>query len=128
MLAAVPVGMYIDNGAPLNSASQRRVKDALHQHSIPEQHAPRVTVMLGDAHLDIFPPPPGVDTAQNNHSLVVLVQRGRFRALLTGDSERSEIEALLVHDSLAHVDVLKAPHHGDPEHNRGKKERKGKRH
>ena len=56
-----------------------------------------------------------MDTFQNNHSMVVRIKRGTFRALFSGDSERSEVDALLAHEQLTHVDLLKAAHHGDPE-------------
>ena len=115
LLMAIPVVLYIENDAPLNTPSHQRVEEALRQRGIPREVAPRRTIRLGSTRLDVIPPPPGVDTAQNNHSMVVLIQRAGFRALLTGDSERSEIEALLLHENLPRVDVLKAPHHGDPE-------------
>ena len=114
LLQAIPVGLYLENDAPVDSPSQLRVNSAIQRHAIPRERASRRIFTWGDARLDVWPPPPGVDDAQNNHSMVVGIQRGRFRALLTGDSERSEIDALLAQDSLAPVDLLKAPHHGDP--------------
>jgi beta-lactamase superfamily II metal-dependent hydrolase len=116
LLRSIPVGEYIQNDAPLGTPNQRRVDSAILERAVRRVRAPRQILLWGDVRLDIMPPPPGVDSAQNNHSMVVLVQRGRFRALLTGDSEGSEIEALMAQDSIPPVDLLKAPHHGgDPD-------------
>lgn len=115
VLEALHVGLYVDNGAPLPTPSEQRVEAVLRQRSIPTAHGIRRTFVLGDAQVEVIPPPPSSDTLQNNLSMVVRIHRGRFTALLTGDSERGEIERLLGHETLGHVDVLKAPHHGDPE-------------
>jgi len=116
LLRSLPVGEYIQNDAPLGTPNQLRVDSAILERAVPRVRAPRRVLLWGDVRLDIMPPPAGVDSAQNNHSMVVLVQRGRFRALLTGDSEGSEIEALIAQDSIPPVDLLKAPHHGgDPD-------------
>ena len=45
--------------------------------------------------------------------LSVRIQRGAFRALLTGHGGHSEIDALVAHEGLDHIDVVKAPHPGD---------------
>ena len=50
--------------------------------------------MLGDAVIRVLPSPLAVQGDENNASLVVLVERGRFRALLTGESEVEELNAL----------------------------------
>jgi competence protein ComEC len=113
VVSGFPVRLFIDNGAPVHTSAERDLQDALQRRKTPQMHAPRRTISLGDTRVTIIPPPAGVDTFQNNHSMVVLVERGKFRALLTGDSERSEIDALVAHEPLSHVDVLKAPHHGD---------------
>lgn len=115
LLRALPVGIYIENDAPLGTPSQQRVDSALRERGIPRDRGPRRQVRWGEIQLDIYPPPLGTDSLQNNHSMVLAIQRGRFRALLTGDSERAEIEALLAQDSLHPVTLLKAPHHGDPD-------------
>ncbi len=113
LIRAMPVGVYLENDATLHTPNQLRVDSAIQLRGVPRERAPRRTFRWGDVRLDVMPPPPGVDTAQNNHSLIVVVQLGRFRALLTGDSERSETDALLAQDSIRPVSLLKAPHHGD---------------
>jgi competence protein ComEC len=49
-------------------------------------------------------------SAENNSSVVLLVEAGRRRALLTGDIE-AEAEIVLS-DRELHADLLKVPHHG----------------
>jgi competence protein ComEC len=115
VLQAIPVGAYIENDAPVRSTSESQVYAAIRRRQVPVERAPRRTFTFGNVYVDVMPPPPGVDTAQNDHSMLVQVRRARFRALLTGDSERPEISAILRHDSPARVDVLKAAHHGDPD-------------
>lgn len=116
VIRSIPLGEYIQNDAPLGTPNQRRVDSAIVERAIVRVRAPRRVLRWGDVRVDVMPPPPGVDSSQNNHSMVVVIQRGRFRALLTGDSEGSEIEALMAQDSIPPVDLLKAPHHGgDPD-------------
>jgi competence protein ComEC len=68
---------------------------------------------MGDATVRILPSPvAGPRVAQNDHSVVVTVERGAFRALLTGDSQKRELAALVRGKAVADVDVFKAPHHG----------------
>jgi beta-lactamase superfamily II metal-dependent hydrolase len=49
---------------------------------------------------------------QNNRSVGLLVEYGRFRAIFTGDSQRGELGYWLATDSLGPVTVLKVAHHG----------------
>ena len=48
----------------------------------------------------------------NNASVVLLLESGAFRALLTGDAEAPVEQRLLERGLLGHVDVLKVGHHG----------------
>ena len=60
-------------------------------------------------------PPPGVESLGNNdNSVGVVLEYGAFRAALTGDAERAEMNWWVEHvpDLLAPVDVYKAAHHG----------------
>jgi competence protein ComEC len=55
---------------------------------------------------------PLLDGDINNASVVMLLESGTFRALLTGDAE-APVEALLLERGrVGHVDVLKVGHHG----------------
>ncbi|MDB4907556.1 MAG: internalization-related competence protein ComEC/Rec2 [Gemmatimonadetes bacterium] len=48
----------------------------------------------------------------NNASVVVMVQVGRVRMLLTGDAETPEEEWMLSHGGQLQADILKVAHHG----------------
>ncbi len=48
----------------------------------------------------------------NNHSCVLLIEYQGHKILLTGDIEKDVENILLAQNSLSHVDVLLAPHHG----------------
>ena len=77
------------------------------------------TVTLGGATFRILPPP-RVDAGQNENSVGVLLEFGKFRALFTGDAEEKELSRWLAHRRVPQVHVLKASHHGadngyDPE-------------
>lgn len=48
----------------------------------------------------------------NNHSCVLLVEYQGHKILLTGDIEKEVERVLLEQNSLEHVDILLAPHHG----------------
>ena len=59
---------------------------------------------------DVAGPLPDDDI--NNASVVLLLESGGFRALLTGDAEMPVERRLLERGLLSHVDVLKVGHHG----------------
>ena len=54
----------------------------------------------------------GREVSENNSSLGVLVERGAFKALLTGDSEVDELNGWIEAGVIPDVDLLKAAHHG----------------
>jgi hypothetical protein len=58
----------------------------------------------------VLPPPKG--EGQNDTSVGLLVEYGKFRALLTGDSELSELQYWLTNETIPHVNVVKVAHHG----------------
>ena len=111
VLADFPVGRYLANGlAPANTNAQN-VDSWLRDKHIPHPGAPWEPILLGDARITVFPTLLEGAT-ENNSSLAVLVERGSFRALLTGDSEAEELNAWLEGGKIPDVDVLKAAHHG----------------
>jgi competence protein ComEC len=70
---------------------------------------------FGGAQVEVLAPPPDYlapNTPRNNDSLVMRVAFGRNTFLLTGDVERQVEAQLSAEGHLAHVDVLKVPHHG----------------
>ncbi|MBS1827112.1 MAG: DNA internalization-related competence protein ComEC/Rec2 [Acidobacteria bacterium] len=68
---------------------------------------------IGGVNIDVLSPAPGYqprNTASNNDSLVLSLQYGAHRFLLTGDAERLAEHAML--DALPRATVLKVGHHG----------------
>jgi len=113
VLASFPVRFYLDNGDPANTRIQRTVLQLVRDRGVTYLQATDRTIEVGDARIRVVPSPVRDRPAdQNDHSVALLLERGAFKALLTGDSERREMEGLL-HKALAtDVDVFKAPHHG----------------
>jgi competence protein ComEC len=69
----------------------------------------------GSAQIQVMAPLPGYEpaaAARNNDSLMLLIQYGQRRFLLTGDAERQVEAQLAAAGNLQSVDVLKAGHHG----------------
>lgn len=52
------------------------------------------------------------DAATNEASVVLLVTKGSFSALLTGDAEAEVLDALIDSGAVGDIDVLKVGHHG----------------
>ncbi len=69
---------------------------------------------LGDAALQVIPPPGDEGLDSNNNSVGLVVSYGEFRAALTGDAEAPEFGwwQANVPGLLSDVDVYKSAHHG----------------
>ncbi len=108
--------LFMGNGLPHDTQTYqgllRSVQDAGSQLVPPTARR----IGLGDASLQVVPPPddPGLDS--NNHSVGIIVTYGKFQAALTGDAEEPEFNWWLenVPELLKSVDVYKAAHHGSP--------------
>lgn len=111
VLRQVPVRFYLDNGHPHTTRTQERVLQAIEERGVTYLQAVPRTFELGDASLRVIPSPLS-SADQNNLSLTLLLQRGRFTALVAGDAQVELLNALLSADLVPDVDVLKAPHHG----------------
>ena len=72
------------------------------------------TIMLGSVALRVFPQAPPHEGDENNNSVGIRVDYGRFSAVLPGDAEGPERRWWIknVPDLCADVDVLKLAHHG----------------
>lgn len=112
VLQRFPVRYYLDNGHPHTTQIQERVLQQVLARRVTYLQATPRSITLGDATLRIIPSPLAGAADQNNLSVVVIVERGKFKALLSGDSEVPQINALLDQVELPNVDVLKAAHHG----------------
>ena len=72
-------------------------------------------IVLGDCRLSVLHPPLPLahnTLSSNDQSLVVLLQRGRFRMLLTGDAGEAVERRLLAMDASLDATALKVSHHG----------------
>lgn len=113
VLADLPVGAYYYNGRAPGNRNAEAVEDLLREEGIPAPPPPWAPIRLGDVTITVFPSRlRGAEVSENNSSLGVLVERGSFRALLTGDSEIDELNAWMAAGDIPDVDVLKAAHHG----------------
>ncbi len=108
--------LFMDNGLTHDTQTYRgllqAVKDAGSQLVPPTARR----IGLGDASLQIIPPPSDDSLDSNSHSVGIIVSYGKFRAALTGDAEESEFRWWLenVPELLRPVAVYKAAHHGSP--------------
>lgn len=113
VLTAIPVRYYLDNGRPATTQVQARVLGLVEQKGIVYLQATARSIAVGETRLRILPSPlAGLSNNQNNQSVAVIVENGPFKALLSGDSEVGELDALISAAVVADVDVLKAAHHG----------------
>lgn len=109
VIADHPIGRYFSNGRPPESRSAANVERWLTERKVARPQAPWRPFHLGDATITLLPPPMnGVGVSENNSSVGVLIERGGFRALLTGDSEVEELNAWLKAGVIPDVDLLKA--------------------
>lgn len=113
VLADYPVGQYLYNHRPPENQIGQAIVAILTEKGISAPPPPWPPILLGDARVTVFASAisPAYAT-ENNSSLGVLVERGQFRALFTGDSEQEELIAWMKARMIPDVDVLKAAHHG----------------
>lgn len=112
VVADIPIGVFLGNGRPPTTENGEELEEWLAKRAVSRPSPPWPAIRLGDAVLTARRSPLGSSASENNSSLVVMIERGDFRALLTGDSEAEQLNALLGEASVPTVDVLKAAHHG----------------
>ena len=106
--------LFLDNGLPHPTQTYegliRAVRDAGSQLVPPTARR----IGLGDASLQVIPPPDDSSLSSNDHSVGVIVSYGAFDAAMTGDAEQPELAWWLtnVPELLKPVEVYKAAHHG----------------
>ena len=110
VLARFPVRFYMDNGVPHTTATYRNVLWAVRNSDVTYLEATARTIELGSIAIHVLPPMPEADKL-NNQSIGLLVEYGKFKALLTGDSEIAELNYFMSLD-VSDVTLLKAAHHG----------------
>ena len=111
VLASTVVRFYLDNGIPHKTAMYTRTIHAVEARGVEYLQAGSRTLTVDSVRFRVLALPPGARD-QNNGSVGILVEYGRFRALFTGDSELEEREYWLRHESVPRVQVLKVAHHG----------------
>ncbi|MDX2059603.1 MAG: MBL fold metallo-hydrolase [Gemmatimonadales bacterium] len=111
VIADFPIRRYLANGRPAENGAARDVEEWLLTRGVPRPPPPWEPIVLDDVRISVFPSPLE-NASENNSSLGVLVERGSFRALLTGDSEIPLLNAWLAAGRIPRVTVLKAAHHG----------------
>jgi competence protein ComEC len=112
VLTARPVRFYMDNGRPHPTATYERLMATLERlESVTYLQATPRTITLGSVTIEVLPIPTG-ELDQNDTSVGLVVRYGDFTALLTGDSERYELDAWASRDLVPGATLLKAPHHG----------------
>jgi len=105
------VRAYMDNGVPHPTATYQRTMRAVEAESTQYLRAEQRTITVGSVMLRILPPLL-VDGTQNDNSVGVLLEFGKFRALFTGDAEQRQLSRWLRDQRIPRVQVLKAAHHG----------------
>jgi competence protein ComEC len=114
VLGAFTVREYVDNGLPALTSVYRRTVDAVEQHhkNLTIRPAGWQRYRLGRVTVHMMAPPRG-DESQNDNSIGLRIEFGRFNALFTGDAENLELEwwrgTILKWPSPS---VVKASHHG----------------
>jgi len=105
---------YMDNGIPHTTQAYRRVLEAVRDVDAQLIEPTARRIGLGEASLQILPPPGRKAWGHNDNSIGVIVTYGDFRASLLGDAERAQQEWLLRGQAqhLRPVAVHKASHHG----------------
>lgn len=125
ILARFPVGTYVTNGLAGTSQSYTRITamaaalEASGQTDVRTvaEYADTDDLGWGDVEIHLMAPPAAItNTDQNTHSIGVVVERGEFKTLISGDSERRETDAWLAEgrydDRIDSVDIYKGIHHG----------------
>lgn len=111
VISDFPTGRYFSNGRPPGNQNAANVEYWLRERRVARPPPPWDPIHLADVTITIFPTTL-INPDENNASLGVLIERGAFRALLTGDSQVEELNGWMDRGLKLDVDVLKAAHHG----------------
>lgn len=114
VLASLPVGLYVGDtsGGMHQSHVTAPLSRQIQQSHVPVRGPGADTIAVGAVRLIVLPQAPP-DPNENNNSVVVRLEYGRFSMLLAGDAEEEERHWLTAfYRELLDVEVLKAAHHG----------------
>jgi competence protein ComEC len=113
VLQSVPVRFYMDNGQPHTTTTYSVVMQEIRARpEITYLEATPRTLTLGSVQLHVLPLPEYGGSNLNNRSVAIIIEHGDFRAFLSGDSERPELQHFVQSGVVPDVTLLKAPHHG----------------
>jgi competence protein ComEC len=113
VLLSMPVRFYMDNGQAHTTNTYRAVMQTLRDRAeITYLEAVPRTLTLGSVRIHVLPLPPRPGPNLNNNSVGLVFEHGVFRAFVSGDSERAELQHFLQSGVVPDVTLLKAPHHG----------------
>jgi len=107
---------YLDNGLPYTSQTYQDLMLAVEEAGSALLEPTQRRIGLGEASLQVIPPPGIEDWGNNDNSVGVVLTYGEFTAALTGDAEDAEFAwwQANVPELLTDVDVYKSSHHGSP--------------
>ena len=105
---------YLDNGIPHSTQTYARLLEAVESAGSQLLEPTARTIGLGEASVQVLPPPGLSSFDNNNNSVGLVVTYGDFKVALTGDAEAEEFNwwAQNTPGLLEDVDVYKASHHG----------------
>lgn len=105
---------YLDNGQAATTQVFAQLADAIERADPQVLAAEGQRIGLGDAALQVLPPPNIEAWGRNDNSVGVIVEYGDFQASLTGDAEERQFEWWVenVPELLVPVEVHKSSHHG----------------
>ena len=107
---------FMDNGIPYTTQTYFGLLEAVQAAGGQIIEPTDRSIGLGDASLQLIPPPGDESLGNNDNSVGVIVSYGDFDAALTGDAEQPEFGwwQQNVPELLRPVEVYKAAHHGSP--------------
>ena len=122
VLRLFPTEHLLTNGTPMRHDYLRDILAAGEQWNTQHHTAPsgRREWRWGDLRLTVLSPPSVAEQArmpwnpksENDRSLVLLLQYGEVRILLTGDIQHAAEHWLVAHRDDLRADVMQIPHHG----------------
>ena len=122
LMRLFPTQHLLTNGTPMRDGYLRDILAASERWNTRRHTAPggRREWQWGDLRLTVLSPPSSVELAhaswnpksENDRSLVLLLQYGEVRILLTGDIQHATERWLLAHRKELQADVMQVPHHG----------------
>ena len=107
---------FMDNGVTHTTQTYFGLLEAVRDAGSQLIPATDRRIGLGDASLQIIPPPGDENMGNNDNSVGVIVSYGAFDAAMTGDAEQPEFSwgQVNVPELLKQIEVYKSAHHGSP--------------